>query len=110
MTEPGPTTSVTILGEEYRFRGASPEMVQELARLVDGKFRELKDRRSALDLKRLAVMVCMNLAEEMMQERDRHGDLLRRAVDRTRRCRESLELALESSEAGASRSQFPIGS
>jgi cell division protein ZapA len=91
MTEPGATTSVTILGEEYRFRGASPEVVAQLAGIVDGRFRELMESRPALDVKRMAVMVCMNMAEELYRERHLREGLLGQVADRVRRCRQSLE-------------------
>ncbi len=100
MAEMAPTTSVTILGEEYRFRGASPELVAELAGLVDRKFREFQGARPAMDLKRLAVMVCMNMAEELTRERDAREDSIRSALERSRQCRALLERTLGESNPG----------
>jgi cell division protein ZapA (FtsZ GTPase activity inhibitor) len=95
MTESVPTTSIRILGEEYRFRGAAPELVEELAGFVDRKFRELQDARPGTDWKRLAVMVCMNLAESLHEERRIREELVRSARDGATRCREALEHALD---------------
>jgi cell division protein ZapA len=101
MKEPGSTTSVTILGEEYRFRGASPELVARLAGIVDGRFRELLEARPALDVKRLAVMVCMNMAEELYKERDLRAELEGEVKVRVRRIRTSLEDVLGEHAAAA---------
>jgi len=98
MSEPGSTTSIRILDEEYRFRGAAPELVAELASFVDHRFRDLQASRPGMDWKRLAVMVCMNLAEELYQERTRRQRLLERAWDGTQRCRATLEGALEAGD------------
>jgi len=105
MRMPGPeaTTRVTILGEEYQIRGGERGLVQDLAAQVDGRFRALQAVRPTLDLRRLAVMVCLNLAEELHQERAVHGDLLRTARERTRQCRDSLEDVLR--EEGRSEAQ-----
>ncbi len=111
MTEPGATTtSVTILGEEYRFRGASPELVVQLAGMVDGKFRELMESRPALDVKRMAVMVCMNMAEELQREQAIREGLVRTALDQARRCRSSLEEAVleEVNGVNGTRNSVPI--
>jgi cell division protein ZapA (FtsZ GTPase activity inhibitor) len=102
MPESGSATSVTILGEEYWIRGASPEIVQRLAEFVDGRFRELQNARPSMDVKRLAVMVCLNIAEELHQERSHQKGILGQARERTRLCRESVERVLQSmpDEAG----------
>ena len=102
MSEPGATTSIRILGEEYRVRGAAPELVEELAGFVDQKFRDLQAARPAMDWKRLAVMVCMNIAEELYQERIRREGLVQKAWERTRSCRDSLEDALDAGNQSAS--------
>lgn len=95
MSEHGATTSVRILDEEYRVRGAAQGVVEELAGFVDQKFRELQAARPGMDWKRLAVMVCMNIAEELHQERVRRGGVLQKAREGARRCRVSLETALD---------------
>ncbi len=91
MDRNDPGTPVRILGEEYRIAGASPERVRTLASFVEGKFQELQAARPLIDIKRLAVAVCLNIAEELYEERTRrsadNGDM----VGRVRRCRELLE-------------------
>ena len=91
MGEPGRTTTVTILGEEYSIRGGSAEEVALLAAFVDEKFRELRGARPGIDLKRLAVMVSLNIAEELFQGRTRSAETMAAVLDRARRCRRLLE-------------------
>jgi cell division protein ZapA (FtsZ GTPase activity inhibitor) len=86
-----PGTPVRILGEEYRIAGASPERVRTLASFVEGKFQELQAARPLVDIKRLAVAVCLNIAEELYEERTRRTADDGNAVERVRRCRELLE-------------------
>ena len=86
-----PGTPVRILGEEYRIAGASPERVRALASFVEGKFQELQTARPLSDSKRLAVAVCLNIAEDLYQERTRRNAEDDTAVGRVRRCRKLLE-------------------
>lgn len=97
MSGQGPITSVKILGEEYRIRGGSPGQVARLAAVVDEKLRELQASRPAMDTKRLAVMVCLNIAEELDQDRCRHDEVLRNLADTSRGLRSVLEDALRES-------------
>lgn len=94
MNEPDPTTSVTILGEEYRIRGASSDLVERLADQVDRKLRELQASRPAMDTKRLAVMVCLNIAEELHQERCRREEILKSLAGTSRSLRSALDETL----------------
>jgi cell division protein ZapA (FtsZ GTPase activity inhibitor) len=91
MERNDPGTSVRIFGEEYRIAGASPERVRALASFVEGKFQELQAARPLIDSKRLAVMVCLNIAEDLYQERTSRNAEDGDSVGRVRRCRELLE-------------------
>ena len=91
MERNDPGTPVRILGEEYRIAGASPERVRALASFVEGKFQELQTARPLIDIKRLAVAVCLNIAEELYEERIRRSADDGDTVGRVRRCRELLE-------------------
>jgi len=92
------STGVKILDEEYQIRGASPELVQELAGFVDRKFREMQTARPTMDWKRLAVMVCLNIAEDLYQERIRRSGVISEACAGARRCRETLDRAVRIAE------------
>lgn len=82
MSDRDAVTSVRILGEEYRIRGASPERVATIADYVDAKFREFETAGSAVDLKRRAILVSLNIAEEVFQEKEqREEDRLRHETE-----------------------------
>jgi cell division protein ZapA (FtsZ GTPase activity inhibitor) len=94
---------VRILGEDYRLAGASPERVRALAAFVDQKYREALAARPTMDSKRLSVVVCLTLAEELFEERARgrsrqafEADALRRL----RRCRDRLDAAVLEAAGG----------
>ena len=70
MSDRDTVTTVRILGEEFRIRGASPDRITEIADYVDAKFRELESSGSVMDLKRRAVLVSMNIAEEVFQHKE----------------------------------------
>jgi cell division protein ZapA (FtsZ GTPase activity inhibitor) len=97
MSQADSGVPVQILGEEYRLAGASPERVRALADFVDRKFRETLAARPTMDIKRLSVVVCLTLAEELFDERSRGQSRQAFEVDaarRMRRCRDRLEAAV----------------
>ena len=61
---------VDILGEDYVIRGEAEEgYIKEVGRLVDQRMCELKSKSPHLEIKRLAVLTAINLADELLQER-----------------------------------------
>ncbi len=89
-------TTVRILGDEYSIRGASRERITALAAMVDARFRELAAKPGAgVDLKRLAVLTCLNLAEEIEQTRERGEGVTRRTRREVTRMRARLEEVLQ---------------
>lgn len=95
MGDPDPVTPVRILGEEYWIRGASSNRIRELAAFVDDRFREFGERGATIDLKRLAVLVSLNIAEEVFAERDQRDQRERSDLGTGERMR-ALRLRLES--------------
>ena len=83
-------TAVEILGERYQVRGASSERISALAEYVDQKFRELQQSGHSIDMKRQAVLVSLNIAEEVFAERDLRGEEIESVRYRLRQCREFL--------------------
>ena len=62
-------TSVEIFGRRYELRTTEPgEHVEELARYVDRRMRELADVSPHVDTARLAVLVALNIADELFRE------------------------------------------
>lgn len=88
MTNSDAVTSVRILGEEYKIRGASAERITSLADYVDEKFRQIEQVK---DLRRQAVLVSLHIAEEMFAERDRQRERDATLRDRLRSARGEIE-------------------
>jgi len=67
----GTRTTVDIFGRRFELRASgSDERLQELARYVDGRMRELADVSPHVDTARLAVLAALNIADELFRERE----------------------------------------
>lgn len=87
-------TAVEILGEEFLIRGASPERIRALADFVDSRFREMENTGRLQDPRRQAVLVSLNIAEEVFRERERLVTELTRTRERLDRCERILDGAV----------------
>ena len=95
---------VVILGDEYRIAGeAQGAPVPELAAYVDDKMNEVRRQSPSPDLKRVAVMASLNLADELFRERARHAALTAELQERLTRMAATLTEVLgeETVAAGA---------
>ena len=64
------TTSVRILGRDYRIRtGDDEEFVQEVARFVDGEMERIAAGTRTGTVTQVAVLAALNIAEELFRER-----------------------------------------
>lgn len=61
------TTAVEIFGSVYYVRGSDNDgdSLRELASIVDVKMREVAEQVSTVDTAKLAVLVALNLADEL---------------------------------------------
>ncbi len=89
---------VTILGKEYRV-ACPPHERDDLLRsaaYVDEKMRELRNRGRTLGTENVAVMAALNIAHELIEERENEqADALEPAVtERLRRLNHKVESAL----------------
>ncbi len=80
----GQVISVDIAGQRYPIRSTlDPEYVAQLAIYVDEKMRAAADSTPTGDTLRLAVLVALNVADELFRCRDanraRSGELAQRA-------------------------------
>lgn len=67
---------VEILGSQYTLRGKeSVEHMKQVAKLVDDLMRELSGSHSYLDLKRIAVLTALNMADELVTLREKYQEL-----------------------------------
>jgi cell division protein ZapA len=68
----GGVTPVTIYGRTYRLRGDGDDAyLNELAAMVDGRMREAAGGSGTADTLKVAILTCLNLADECV--RARHG-------------------------------------
>jgi cell division protein ZapA (FtsZ GTPase activity inhibitor) len=64
------STPVTICGRTYHLRGAADgAYLARLAGLVDAKMREVQEATGTADTLKLAILACLNLADENAQVR-----------------------------------------
>jgi cell division protein ZapA len=88
---------VVILGKEFVI-GCRPEDKAELhdsARLLDRKMREVKDGGKVIGSERIAVMAALNIAHELLEERNRDNGYTRELNERLRAIQDKIETALE---------------
>ena len=65
------TVNVEIAGQVLSIRSdEGPEYVQELADYVDAHLRELGGGRRSFSLQRVALLVAMQIADELFREKD----------------------------------------
>jgi cell division protein ZapA len=65
------SVNVEIAGQTLSIRSdEGPEYVQELADYVDAHLRELSGTRRSFSLQRVALLVAMQIADELFREKD----------------------------------------
>ena len=68
--------SVGIYDQTYHLRGVDPDHIAHLAALVDGKMRAVSAGGATVDSLRVAVLAAINVADELVELRQRHRELL----------------------------------
>ena len=94
--KPGSVTQVEIYGQTYNVRADGERAyVQELARYVDGKMREVAERVPTVDPTKIAILAALNISDDLYQlERRNQGDPAN-AKSRVERLIRKLDDALE---------------
>ena len=99
MSKSSDVLSVTILGKEYRIAcgpGEEGELVSA-ARYLDARMRDVRGSGKVIGTDRIAVMVALNLAHELLQEKNQQDSSANSATKRVRALRERVEIALNDS-------------
>ena len=99
MSKPNEPVAVNILGKEYRIAcdaGAEDELIGA-ARFLDNRMREVRGSGKVIGTDRIAVMVALNLAHELLQEKSEQDSAASSASKRIRSLRERIEIALNDS-------------
>ena len=93
---PSTSTEVEIFGAVYSVRGNEDhEYLQSLADLVDRKMREVAEHVSAADPARLAILVALNLADELFRIQQRQEGERVEIGEKAAALAEELTTALE---------------
>ena len=98
-TEPA-RVSVRIMDKEFVVACSYEERsaLLDSAEYLNARMREVRDNGKVVGLDRIAVMVALNLANELLQLRQRDGQLENEVVGRVRSLRERVESSLEKSQ------------
>jgi cell division protein ZapA len=93
--------TVEIFGQRLGLRAdGDATRLQELARFVDSRMREVADRSSSVDTVKIAVLTALNIADELFQERESDQDARhKRLEEQAERLVIRLEEAMKSGEA-----------
>lgn len=95
MTDPRSVT-VSIYGRDYTLKGeAEPAYVQKVAALVDQKMREIADQSALASTSKVAILVAVNLADELLRERQKHQQALALLDERTGQITAFLDKEME---------------
>lgn len=92
METPKGSAKVTIFGNDYHVQASEdPGYIEKIARYVDGKMRDLQSKSTISSSTKIAILVAMNIADELHKELEAK-DAIQREVDERAG---ALELILE---------------
>ncbi len=76
MSEKTTTVTIRLLDKDYQVACPAEERMAllESARYLDEKMREIRDSRKMIGSERVAVMAALNIAHELLQCREGHGE------------------------------------
>ena len=94
--------TVEIFGQRLGLRADGDEArVQEIARFVYFRMREVADRSSSVDTVKIAVLTALNIADELFQERESDQDTRQKRLEKqAKRLVTKIEEAMKPGEAG----------
>ena len=100
MSEDPARVSVRILDRDYMVACPHEERpaLLDAAEYLNARMREVRDSGKVVGLDRIAVMVALNMANELLQVRERGSRVAVEAGDKVRALRERVETALGHSQ------------
>jgi cell division protein ZapA len=95
--------TVEIFGQKLGLRAdGDAARLQEIARFVDSRMREVADRSSSVDTVKIAVLTALNIADELFQERETDQDVRQKRLEKqAERLVERLDQAMKPNETSA---------
>ena len=93
--------TVEIFGQRLGVRAdGDATRLQELARFVDDRMREVADRSSSVDTVKIAVLTALNIADELFTERESDQDVRQQNLEKqAQRLVVKLEDALKAGDS-----------
>ncbi len=74
MESPKGSAKVTIFGNDYHIQAEEdPEYIEMIARYVDDKMRELQGKSTVSSTTKIAILVAMNIADDLHRAKGEHG-------------------------------------
>lgn len=71
-------TTVKIFGRDYPIASdQNPEYIKRLAEFVDKKMNEMAQEGDSLSTSRIAVLACLNIADELMRTKNEKDKFIR---------------------------------
>ncbi len=100
MSQDPARVSVRILDRDYMVACPHEERpaLLDAAEYLNARMREVRDSGKVVGLDRIAVMVALNMANELLQVRERGSRVAVEAGDKVRALRERVETALGHSQ------------
>ncbi|MGD8440728.1 MAG: cell division protein ZapA [Holophagae bacterium] len=94
--------TVEIFGQRLGLRAdGDADRLQEIARFVDTRMREVADRSSSVDTVKIAVLTALNIADELFQERETDQDVRQKRLEKqAERLVDKLEEAMRPNDVG----------
>lgn len=97
------TVPVVILGKEYAVRCPEQERarLEQVARFLDERMREVRDSGAALGTDRVAVLTALNIANELFELQERQREEYEEVGARTSRMLEKVQRLLDEDRGGS---------
>ena len=100
MTPNEPPVSLNILDKEYRVAcpAGEEEALQASAHLLNTRIQEIRDRGKAIGADRIAVMAALNLANDLLNQKNEHERSNKSFSSRLRSLQDRIDDALKGSQ------------
>ncbi len=86
------SVSVQIAGQRYSLRSdADDQTVKDLAVFVDGRIKDIQRQARTADTQSVAILVAMQIAEELFAEREARAALKQKVRDKSKSLLQFLE-------------------
>lgn len=99
MTDNIVTTSIEILGKSYQIRCSEYELsaLQQAAKYLDGKMKEVQDSGKAINLERIAIIAALNITHEFLQTEQYKSGVVNKIYQHIMSLQDKMEVVINKS-------------